>query len=97
MKNCTYKLNINGKEMVFNSDQELDAFLGTNVDSFDITKLDKTFAIDPVQATVSKLDKIKISPSNVSKSEIRPEDDPEEAEQNYSIPNYIGVLSFLSK
>ena len=44
-KGCRYVLTINDQKRVFNSEQELDAFLKDHVDGFVIDKLNNTFSM----------------------------------------------------
>lgn len=95
-KGCRYVLTINDQKRVFNSEQELDAFLKDHVDGFVIDKLNNTFSISPQKSTLTKINQISQNLESISKKRIRYADDPESVEEYYEIPNSIGVNKFIT-
>ena len=92
---CVYKLNIDGEEKVFHSEQELDAFLFDHLDEFKIDKLNKTLSVDIQAGVLSKLDEIKLTVDSSMIEIVRSAEDPDEPEIIYKIPHSIGVTKFI--
>lgn len=93
---CVYKLQINGQEKVFNSEQELDAFLLSNLDSFVQSYSNIFYSIDLQQSALKELEQAKVDIASSQVEIIRGNEDPEEADIYYKIPNSIGVTKFNS-
>lgn len=92
---CVYKLTIDGQEKVFNSEQELDAFLQSNIDRIKIDKLNKTLSIDLQAEAISKLEEAKIAYNSSAIEIIRSAEDPEETDIIYKIPHSLGITLFI--
>lgn len=95
-KGCIYKLNINGEEKVFQSEQDLDAFLNSNIDNFKIDKIDRTLSVDMQAGAIAKLNEAKIAIENVQVEVFRDDSDPEISETIYKVPNSMGVTKYIS-
>jgi len=95
-KGCIYKLNINGEEKVFQSEQDLDAFLNSNTDNFKIDKIDRTLSVDMQAGAIAKLNEAKIAVENVQVEVFRDDSDPEISETIYKVPNSMGVTKYIS-
>lgn len=91
---CVYKLNIDGQEKVFHSEQELDAFLSSH--DFKVNKIDKTLSTDLQTSAINQLNEAKVAYDSSAIEVIRPAEDPEESEVYYKIPNSIGATKFIT-
>lgn len=93
---CVYKLNINGQEKVFNSEQELDAFLLSNLNSFTKSHSNIFYSLDLQQGALKQLEQAKVDVTSSQVEILRSDSDPDESETIYKIPNSMGVTKFNS-
>lgn len=94
---CKYKMKIDGVEKTFNSEQELDVFLAENIGKFWTKdgKIDPTLQIDPMQATVDKINDITKKVKNASVESVIINEDGD-SETVLKIPDSIGATKFIT-
>lgn len=91
---CTYKITLNGKEILFNSEMELDSFLSSYYRDFKVDIIDDTLQVDPVKNTRETIEAISKNVQDL-KVEHTIIDEDGDSEIVSKIPNSIGVTRFL--
>lgn len=96
MDKCIYKIKTETGEQVFSSYFELDNFIKTQLDNYEVTEMDKTFSVSLQTATLKKLDEAKIE---YDKSAIEYEvyNSDGDVEIRTKIPNSISMTRLITE
>lgn len=96
MAECLYRIKTeDGRELTFDSDQELDSFLAVEYQNYTIDKVDATLHSDSIQNTLDKIEKLTKSITNIAEEVIVYNEDGD-AEVGLKIPNSIGTTRFIT-